>query len=291
MMNVRFKLREPKSLVTPQGPRAVRTIRSEIAGTELKFRVPRHRPRNSNNKGVLPDRGYSPGSLQLFSNYNEEDSALGRRDIFRSREIFSHAWAFYGPWFTGVMSELRLNIKLYRPINYSHPFSLFHPRSLETIIGDYLDYRYSHHLVNSRNDIQEFIAPIDWTPLNHLPVNAVKLAVRQQEFFRGRIGRNYVFFPLADNLMVVMYFEASCLKNLPKEEIDKLVNPQPMYDMIDSIINSIQLELSPEAQAQQAKALEGLADTSLVKHFPPIKWDKLDEQETQAILLEAKQGG
>src|SRR5690606_33279656 len=90
------------------------------------------------------------------------------------------------------------------------------------------------------------------------------------------------------DLMLVMYFEASGLKNLPKEEIDKLINPQPMHDTINGIINSIQLKLSPEAQAQQAKALEGLADTSSVKHFSPIKWDKLDKKTTLAILLEAQ---
>ena len=70
--------------------------------------------------------------------------------------------------------------------------------------------------------------------------------------------------------------------------MDKRVNLQPMHDLMNNIINSIQLKLSPEAQAQQAKALEGLTDTSLVKEFPPIKWDKLNEKQTAEILLQAQ---
>jgi hypothetical protein len=287
-MNVRLKLRESRGLVTPRGPRAMRTIRSEIAGSELSFTVPQHRPWNRNNDATFPDPSYSKERLHLFSNYNDQDEAAGRKNIFRSREIFSHAWAYYGPWFTGVLSELRSSVYLYRPINYPQKFSLFHPRALELVIGDYLDYLYSDHLVQTRGHIQEFIAPIGWTPLHNLPVNAVKFEVKNQEFLRGRTDRILVVFPLLDDLMVVMHFNASCLKNLPKAEINKLINPQPMHDTINNIINSIHLKLSPEAQAQQAKALEGLADTSLVKHFPPIKWDKLDEQTTQAILLAAQ---
>lgn len=289
MMNVRFKLREPKSLVTPQGPRRMRTIVSNIAGTQLSFNVPRHRPRNPNSDPVFPDTYYSADRLHLYSNYVEQDAARGRKEICRKQTIFLHSWAYYGPWFTGVMSNLRLHISLYRPINYSQQFSLFHPRALEMVIGDYLDYLYSSHLIETRGNIQEFIAPVGWAPQQHLPVNAVKLEVHQQALIPGRTDIIIVFFPLMDDLMVVMHFDASCLRNLPREEVEKLVNPQPMLDTIDNIINSIQLKLSPEAQAQQVKALEGLADTSLVKNFPPIKWDKLDEQATQQILLEAEQ--
>lgn len=289
MMNVRFKLREPKSLATPRGPRRMRTIVSNIAGTQLSFKVPKHRPRNPNNDPIYPDPQYSIERLPLFSNYNEQDEAIGRKNIFRSRKLFSHAWAYYGPWFAGVLSELRLGLSLYQPVNYQQQFSLFHPRALEMVIGDYLDYHYSYCRDKTRNNIQELIAPVGWTPLHHLPVNTVRLEVQEQAFIPGRMDRTIVFFPLMDDLMVVMHFEASCLKNLPREEIEKLVNPQPMHDMIDNIINSIQLKLSSDAEAQQAKALEGLADTSLVKNFPPIKWDQLDEQTTQQILLEAKQ--
>lgn len=285
-MHVRLKLREPKGLVAPKGPNRLYTVNTEIAGSSLNFRVPRHRPWNPNAKAIFPDSNYPKGALHLYSRYNDQDEAKGRKEVFQSREIFAHAWAYYGPWFTGVLSELRLNIYLYRPINYSQQFSLFHPRAFEALIADYLGYLYSHHVIQSRS-IQKFIAPVRWTPLNYLSVNAVKLEMEEQASIRGGIDRILVFFPLLDDLMVVMHFEASRLSNLLKAEIDKLVDPKPMHDMVDTIIQSIQLKLSPEAQAQQVKALEGLADTSLTKHFPPIKWDQSGEKSTQETLLEA----
>lgn len=293
MMNVPLKLRKSRDFTTPKGPdfRAARVVRTDIAGTQLSFKAPKHRPEHANDDPIYPEDHYAKDRLPLSSNYSEQDAAKGRQDIWRKRNIFYHAWAFYGPWFTGALSELRLTVSLFRPVNYPKQFSLFHPRSLEKVVGDYLDDMYSHRLVKSRNDIQEFIAPINWQPLNHLSVNAVRMEVLPQEFSPHRTIEHLAFFPLADDLMVRLWFEPTRFENIPRVEMDKLVNPKPMHDMIDNIINSIQLNLSAEAQAQQAKALEGLADTSLVKHFPPIKWDKLDEKTTQAILLEANQGG
>jgi hypothetical protein len=291
MMHVRLKLREPKGLVTPKGPSlswAART-RIDFSGSELSFRVPRHRPEHRNNDPVFPDRYYKLDSLPLRSSYNEADAERGRKDTWRFGTLLYHSWAFCGPWFTGVLSELRLTVTFFRPVNYSQRFSLFHPRALEMAIGDYLDYMYADKLDETRGHMQEFVAPVNWQPLSHLPVNAARLeVVPQLRSAPTRTTEDLVFFPLADDLMVRCRFEPSRFKNLPNSELDKRVNIQPMHDLMNNIINSIQLKLSPEAQAQQAKALEGLADTSLVKNFPPIKWDNLDEKTTQAVLLEAR---
>ena len=46
---------------------------------------------------------------------------------------------------------------------------------------------------------------------------------------------------------------------------------------ISNRFGSLKLTLSPEAEAQQAKALEGLDDTSLVKEFLPIKWTTAED--------------
>jgi len=45
-----------------------------------------------------------------------------------------------------------------------------------------------------------------------------------------------------------------------------------MEQLSTDIINSIKIKLSPEAQAQQAKALEGCEDKQLSENFPPLKW-------------------
>lgn len=291
MMNFRLKLRESDNLVTPKGPsfNTARKVRINIAGTEIEFRAPKHRPRHSNRENTEPKQKYERRQLNFLSKYDEEDIALGRKDNWEEMLLLWRSWAFNGPWFTGTLGELSLSLRLIRPINYAQQFSLFHPRAMEMIIGDYLTFLYGHRLNKFRNNIQEYMAPLDWQPLNNLPVNVASMRVESHDFTPYRRNSRMIYFPIADDIMVLFSFDPSRLKNLPKAEMDKLVNPKPMYDMIDNIINSIQLKLSPEAQSQQAKALKGIADTSLIKNFPPIKWDKLDEQVTKAILLEAQQ--
>ncbi|MFA7555103.1 MAG: hypothetical protein WCY88_12700, partial [Spongiibacteraceae bacterium] len=74
------------------------------------------------------------------------------------------------------------------------------------------------------------------------------------------------------------------IKNYPRSELDKRVNEQPMLDLMENIIDSLQLKLSPEAQAQQEAALKGLEDASLIKAYPPLKWDNVSAEEKQKIL-------
>ena len=284
-----FKFRESKQRVTPKGPSLGWTTRTQVdfSGTLLSFRVPKHKPVRVEREPIYPERSYNLESLPLRVDFVDADSARGRINPFRRRDIFFHSWVFCGPWFTGVLGELRFTLTLFQPVNYPQNFSLFHPRALEMVIGDYLDYRFADQL--NLSGAQNFIAPVNWQPLNDLPVNAVRLeVVPQLPSAPTRTTEHLMFFPLADELLVLCRFEPSRFKNLPSEEMDKRVDIQPMHDLMNDIINSIQLKLSPEAQAQQAKALEGLADTSLIKDFPPLKWDKLGEKETEAVLLKAQ---
>jgi hypothetical protein len=280
-----FKLRESKHRVTPRGPSLRWTTRTHVdfSGTILSFRVPKHKPVRVEREPIYPERSYNLENLPLRVDFVDADADRGRKNPFRRRDIFFHSWVFCGPWFTGVLGELRFTLTLFQPVNYPQSFSLLHPRALEMVIGDYLDYRFSDHL--NLSGAQNFIAPVNWQPLSQLPVNAVRLeVVPQLPSAPTRTTEHLMFFPLADDLLVLCRFEPSRFKNLPSEEMDKRVNIQPMHDLMNEIINSIQVKLSPEAQAQQAKALAGLGDTSLAKEFPPLKWDKLGEKETEAVL-------
>jgi hypothetical protein len=291
MFNVPFKWREPKGLVIPKGPNFAwaKTICSEVNGTQIKFKVPKHRPRRSNHESIMPDRCYNADNTLLFRNYyDDEKAARGLVDHWRAADFFYHAWAFYGPWFTGEQAELRVSFRLTKVINYPKTMSLFHPRALEQVIADHLATLYSHHLSGTRKGIQVFNAPINWQPLHHLPVNAVKLEVVSEDFSPHRTISHHVYFPIAHNLMAGLIFWPSRIKNLPRSELDKRVSLQPMHELMDNIINSIQLTLSPEAQAQKEAALEGLEDTALVTEYPPLKWDTLDEEERLKILGESK---
>ena len=195
-------------------------------------------------------------------------------DLFRQKEFFYHEWAFYGPWFTGAVASLEMIARLTKVINCPESLSLFHPRALEQVIGDFLTHIYSRHVDITRDGIHEFKAPSHWQPLHHLPVNAVWLQVKSEDFSPHRTILNWVFFPIADHQMMSILFRPSRFKNLPRSELDKRVSAEPLHELMENIINGIELELSPEAKAQQTRALEGLEDTSLTKDYPPLKWER-----------------
>ncbi|ACR11584.1 conserved hypothetical protein [Teredinibacter turnerae T7901] len=287
MFNVSLKLREPKGLIIPKGPSfgRARMIKSEYDGTEIIFRAPKHRPKRSNDEGYAPQRRYTKESPLSFRNYHDEEKAArGIVDHWREADFFYHSWAFNGPWFTGPLGELDLSFRLIKVINYPQDMSLFHPRALEHVIGDYLTYMYSHHLDSTRGDIQEFHAPINWQLIPHLPVNAARMEVVSENFSPHRTIMRLVFFPIASDMMARLIFWPGRFKNLPRSELDKRVNEQPILDLMENIIASLQLNLSPRAKAQQEAALSGLEDTSLIKDYPPLKWDNVSKEEKQRIL-------
>ena len=254
MMNVRLKFRKPPSFVVPKGPsfRWARTILSEINGTEITFKAPKHRPEFSNNAPFLPERRYhNNGNTLNFRNYyDEEKAARGLGDHWRDAEFFTHAWAFCGPWFSGTVAELSLSFNILKAVNYPEGISLFHPRVLEQVIGDYLSELFSHQLDETRGYIQEFDGPVNWQPLSLLPVNCVKLEVVSKDFSPHRTIKHMVFFPIADNLLASLIFYPSRLINLPRSELDKRVSVEPLHDLMNNIINNFQLQLSPESNAQ-----------------------------------------
>ena len=289
MFNVSIKLREPEGLITPKGPNfnRARTITSNIEGTEICFKAPKHNPRYPNHKGYLPEKYYGAGMgfLHFRSYYDKESEARGLVDHWREADFFYHTWKFCGPWFTGVLSELRLNFRVVNLVDYPGDASLFHPRVLEQVVGDYLTYVYSRHLDSSRKGIQKYIGPVNWTPLSHLPVNAARCDVVSQEYYPNSTVDHLVFIPVSSSRMLSLVFAASRFKALPLSELDKRVSMEPMRELMDNIVNSIQINLSAEAELQQKSALEGLKDTSLTKEYPPLKWDKLSAEEAAKILI------
>ncbi|TVZ41883.1 hypothetical protein P886_1234 [Alteromonadaceae bacterium 2753L.S.0a.02] len=290
MFNFPLKLRRANGLIIPVGPSfsQARTISSEIDGTTILFKAPKHSPIRSNHEGYTPQRRYSESQLTFRNYYNEQQEERGLPDHWRKADFFYHSWAFNGPWFTGAVAELELSFKLVKVVNYPEDVSLFHPRSLEQVIGDYLTEMYSHHRSKSRGGIQVFKAPTNWQLVHHLPVNAARLEVFSENFSPHRTIKRMVFFPISDDILAVLIFWPSRLKNLPRAELDKRVNEKPVLELMEDIISSLELELSPKAQAQQQAALKDMEDTSLIKEYPPLKWDSVSEEEKLKILTSQK---
>ncbi len=52
-------------------------------------------------------------------------------------------------------------------------------------------------------------------------------------------------------------------------ERESFISTAPLLELMDGIIGSLRMELSPAARERQDLALQGLADTRLTEHFPP----------------------
>lgn len=282
MFNVRLKLREASEFIVPKGPsfRYARTIRSEIDGTEIYLKAPRHKSRLYDLKGEYPERYYTEDRLHFREYYSEKLAALGFQDHFREANFLYNCWAFCGPWFTGPLAELSLSCRIVKIINYPDGVSLFHPRALEQVIADHLSHKYGDYFEPSHGNKQSFNGPYEWLPFENFAVNGVRFIIRPlADNTSGPLNRYHCYFPLADNLVMSMLFWPNRLKAKTMEEMDKLVDEQPMLDLMNNIIDSVRITLSPKAQAQQEAALAGLEDTSLTKNFPLMKWDKIGLEE------------
>ena len=101
MMNLPIKLRERTGTSIPKGPTFsnTRRVRFSIEGSTIEFFAPRHRPRSRYNKATQPERRFTIKDLIFESNYDKD---FVSSDSWEHALIFSRAWAFNGPWFTGL---------------------------------------------------------------------------------------------------------------------------------------------------------------------------------------------
>ena len=84
-----------------------------------------------------------------------------------------------------------------------------------------------------------------------------------------------VVFPIRDDILIRIHLEFRRKHRwLPDgsdfEDIEKWTSSEPMRTLIRQIIDSVEVKLSPESQAQLERAQAGLTDTALTKDFAPI---------------------
>lgn len=273
MMHVKLKLRNRSGLIIPKGPSFsfARKIKTNIDGTQILFKAPKYRAERTSYKPVYPLKEYYSEDIN-YKVYRDE--ILKVPYDWETFSLFEHVWTFYGPWFTGIQAELRINVELARPLNYPNKsLSLFQPRAFEQLVGDFLTYRYSHSF-DSLNDRKCYVmAPVDWQPYKELSVIAARLNVVSDPTVITLTTKHYLFFPISDNLMIAVNFTPSQLTSGSPDEREKKISSSTMHELMENIIGSIQVKLSPEAKAQQQAAVKGLEDTSLVKEYPPFNWN------------------
>ncbi|WP_250461596.1 hypothetical protein [Microbulbifer litoralis] len=260
-----LEFRKHKGLCIPRGPSFSNTqkIRANLLGNTLEFRAPKHAPVSTES---IEEKKLSPSVYDLEGRHPSNSSMPSQS--WKSADIFHRSWAFYGPWFTGHMGTAICHIK---GLSLSQPntqFNFLHPKGFESAILGFITADWGHYLYDI--GLPYFQAPLDWTPFNKLPVPAVSLLVESTRVATYR--RKYIFFPISrDNIVCIIFpYRQHCSGS--QEEIDKKISPKPMQDLIDNIIGSIRLTLSPETQSAVDEVKKTCPDLSVSPDCAPLKW-------------------
>jgi len=253
-----------------------KTKRIDIGGNKISMCLPpnrvywrRHSPElwEPQSYYVLPDspdynKANADNRLRLLSNSDDSDD-------WCSKTIMAREWDFYGAWFTGVLADLRLTLTITQADKPGEA-SYFHPRVLETSIMDRMA------MVHDSSGIgaQIWQVPLRWRQVDNFPCPAVTFMAEPDNDFRaGNDNEYYLVFPIHDNYLIQFRLGVSrtpVRRNGVRLDIEKWTPIAPMEAFAQQIINSVEVELSPQAKAQMKKAHEGLQDASLIKHFAPI---------------------
>lgn len=288
MFNWSWKLRKQTGFISPKGPSFKWALPHyfSICGTRIKIKVPRHHTN-------MPVKSYDTfGNVDINNLDFETYERHGKKR--RSALVLFREWRFYGPWFTGSMGSIKFSGSVIAALKPTPGLNYFHPRALEAAISDYLTYYYGDEFSLDRQR-QDWRAPMNWRQQPNFPCIAARFDVVHSDI-EHKGPHSLLVFPLTKS----HYFVFECnmsrppvfTRLKPEPALDDWIDPKPFLTLIDQVLNSVEIELSPQAKADQEEALRGLDDKELVKEFPPLKWvapplksEPTEENEDDDIFL------
>lgn len=268
-----YKFRSQTEYLVPQSPVAgwVSTIKTRVNGNEISIRVPR-------NMNRLSIKTINPRRVISLRN-NDFKRYVSDKPDWEYFPLVARWLDFNGPWLTGILGGLGIFVGVLRQLRPDPKVSLFHPRAFEAAIADFMTF-YHRGTPFFNKSVQRWFAPVDWQPLSEFPCVAAKFdAITNKEVRRSERCR-YLYMPISDQYLLeismpitrVLPFIHSSVE--PEDDTDAWISEEPMKELANKILDSLQVQLSPEAEQQQAKAVERLSEEErkLVKDFPPLKW-------------------
>ena len=263
-----FKDKTIEDAVTPIGPdfKKAKQFKIDFNGTKIKISVPKHK--SQIYEPLDPDQKYDLQSLNMPFYSSKSNDFLGFSPLIR-------AWNFKDKNNKFDLLNCLCKFDIYSQYKKNHELSYFHPRTFENALASLLTFEYKAEFFQGQ---QMWLAPCNWQEIKISQNRFAKFSVRSKPPINKRQKQIYFTTPITDHHFIVLWFEYNW--NIPTEDFktkhgkDKeMVNTSEVEKLIDNIIGSVNLELSPEAMLAKAKATEGLDDISLVKEFPPLKWD------------------
>ncbi|ABC30937.1 conserved hypothetical protein [Hahella chejuensis KCTC 2396] len=257
-----LKLRELREPCVPLAPdfKNAKAMDISFSGSTLRVMLLDHKPSTAYEEHVKPKGGYD---LFDSSQYKHAD-----QEGFDYFQVLKRSCRFRGPLFTGYVAQLNTSLLIIKHKPTRPDFSLFNPHDFENTILSTLSAEYGNEILLGRSS---YDAPIDWEVVKDFPVPCVTYEVRSGPHRDGWRNK-YMAFPLRHEFYVRMsfHFEQSAVGKLNDQ--DRLINPMPLYELSQSIINSIKLELSPDAEKELEDVRSANPDAKLNEKVDPLKW-------------------
>jgi hypothetical protein len=261
MFETPFSLRRLSKPLSPKGPalpsRSNINIDLELAKLQLKL------PKNRSSIKPTPQSPVKKGGLDNYNFCN----LIGNLNTWQYSGLVSRKWDFYGSDFTGKLASLNFGLGVIKRLKALSGISYFHPRAFETTIGEILKESLFTEL-DRKYKRQRYFAPMNWQPINRYETAAVCFDVL------GTNEPEKIFsFPISSTHIVWMEFGLSRMSLQPDgEDIDDWIKLDSMYELINSIIDSFQFELSGSSKSENEKVLADFGSKELVDSYPPLRW-------------------
>lgn len=218
-------------------------------GCAIHLRAPKHK----SNCGDPPLYWKKDGMEGPFRTFN---SGLVATDNWVSSVMLTRSWSYWKAWFAGTEGELYLSVSVVKR-NEEKAFdgvSFFHPKGFEYAIANFLDTRYGY---KEYRGTPRYRAPVNWTVHDSLPVFSASFDVK------GSNERLYFVFPVSDDAFIQLVVRYSGGGEALRSHMETIAK---------QIVNSVSVELSPEAQAQWDRVKSECPNMSLSKTFAPLDW-------------------
>lgn len=263
---IKFREAEKPSRLAGPSFRSARKTSFTVDKTKICLDFPRHKTSQSYCKSLLPSNSYDTSRSQF-------DRTVGGKSGWDSLVCAHQVWDFYGQLFAGSLASVAMTVAINKSQDLDENITFFHPRSFEFIVGDFITFLRGDE-VDSEG--QHWMAPCDWEPIDRFNVVCAKFKILPATSGRPE-KTHWLMIPISNTNFLSIRFSLSW-SHVYRDRLDfdqtDLGNHDisAMEKLCDDILNSLEVELSDSALAQQAEALSGLEDVSLVKEYPPLKW-------------------
>jgi len=248
-----LRLRDCKEGDSVKGPvfSKARPVKLNFRDNIIRLRAPRHR--STTGYSPIYTTGFKAASADQF-----QTRRGGFTENWKASTLLFRKLDYRCEWFGGRSGGVSISLSVLARVEGKEfkDSSFFYPGAFESAIANFLNTFYG---VQKPGRAFTRRAPVNWQVQHHLPVFSCTFELWQ----RNLLSRIYFFFPLTDRHLGCISFDFTVSDEGPVAQAKELVS---------QIINSVQLELSPESQAQLDQAKQAMGELKLTEDFAPLKW-------------------